>query len=48
MKGAGKDICGYEGRGNRRRLHNEELLDFYSSPNIFRVIKPKEIRWTGL
>jgi hypothetical protein len=23
------------------RLHNEELLDLYSSPNIFRVIKSR-------
>jgi len=34
--------------GDWRRLHNEKLLDFYSSPNIFRVIKPKGIRWAGL
>ena len=25
-----------------RRLHNEELNDFYSSPNIVRVIKSKK------
>jgi hypothetical protein len=24
-----------------RRLHNVELSDFYSSPNIIRVIKPR-------
>jgi len=28
-----------------RRLHNEELNDFYSSPNIVRVIKSR--RWAG-
>ena len=29
-----------------RKLHNEELNDLYSSPNIFRVIKSR-IRWAG-
>jgi len=33
--------------GDWRRLHNEKLLDFYSSPNIFRVIKPIGMRWVG-
>ena len=28
-----------------RRLHNEDLNDFYSSPNIVRVIKLRRIRW---
>jgi hypothetical protein len=28
--------------GDWRRLHNEELNDLYSSPNIARVIKSKE------
>jgi hypothetical protein len=28
-----------------RRLHNEELHDLYSSPNIIRVIKPRRMRW---
>jgi hypothetical protein len=27
-----------------RKLHNEELNDLYSSPNIFRVIKSRRIR----
>jgi hypothetical protein len=27
--------------GKRRRLHNEELNDLYSSPNIIRVIKSR-------
>jgi len=29
------------------KLHNEELNDPYSSPNIFRVIKSKRMRWAG-
>jgi len=27
--------------GNRRKLHNEEFHDLYSSPNIIWVIKPR-------
>jgi len=30
-----------------RRLHNEELNDLYSSPNIVRVIKSRRIGWAG-
>jgi len=30
-----------------RRLHNEELNDMYSSPNIVRVIKSRRMRWAG-
>ena len=30
-----------------RKLHNEELNDLYSSPNIFRVIKSRRMRWVG-
>jgi len=33
--------------GERRRLHNEELIDLYSSPNIVRVIKSRRMRWAG-
>jgi len=28
-----------------RKLHNEELLDLYSSSNIVWVIKPRRMRW---
>jgi len=30
-----------------RRLHNEELNDLFSSPNIVRVIKSRRMRWAG-
>ena len=28
-------------------MHNEELSDLYSSPNIVRVIKSRKMRWAG-
>jgi hypothetical protein len=31
----------------RRKLHNEELNDLYSLPNILRVIKSRRMRWEG-
>jgi hypothetical protein len=30
-----------------RRLHNVDLNDLYSSPNIVRVIKSRRMRWAG-
>ena len=33
--------------GERRKLRNEEINDLYSSPNIFRVIKSRRMRWVG-
>ena len=33
--------------GERRKLHNEELNDLYSSPSIVRVIKSRRMRWAG-
>jgi hypothetical protein len=31
--------------GSWRKLHNDELLSLYSSPNIVRVIKSRRMRW---
>ena len=28
-------------------MHNEELNDLFSSPNIVRVIKSRKMRWAG-
>jgi hypothetical protein len=33
--------------GEWRKLHNEELHDQYSSPNILRVIKSRTMIWAG-
>jgi hypothetical protein len=33
--------------GEWRKLHNEELNDLYSLPNVVRVVKSRQMRWTG-
>jgi len=30
-----------------RKLHNKELRDLYSLPNIVRVVKSRRMRWAG-
>jgi hypothetical protein len=33
--------------GGWRKLHNEELHNFYFSPSIIRMIKSRRMRWAG-
>jgi hypothetical protein len=34
--------------GEWRKLHNEEFNELYCSPNIFRVMRSRIMRWAGL
>jgi hypothetical protein len=33
--------------GSWRKLHNDELHNLYSSPNIVKVVKSRRMRWAG-
>jgi hypothetical protein len=33
--------------GERRKLHNRELHNLYSSPDIIRQIKSRRMKWAG-
>jgi hypothetical protein len=33
--------------GKWRKLHNEELHNLYSSPDIIRQVKSRQMRWVG-
>jgi hypothetical protein len=33
--------------GSKRKLHNEEFHNLYSSSSIIRMIKSRRIRWVG-
>jgi hypothetical protein len=33
--------------GGWRKLHNEELHNFYSSPSVIIMIKSRRMRWAG-
>ena len=33
--------------GEWKKIHNEELWDLYSLPNIVRVVKSRKMRWAG-
>jgi hypothetical protein len=33
--------------GGWRKLHNEELHNLYSSPNVLRMMKSRRMKWAG-
>jgi hypothetical protein len=33
--------------GGWRKLHNEELHNFYASPNRIRMMKSRRMKWAG-
>jgi hypothetical protein len=33
--------------GGWRKLHNEELHNFYCSPSVIRIVKTRTMRWAG-
>jgi hypothetical protein len=33
--------------GKLRKLHNEELYNLYSFPDIIKLIKSRRVRWSG-
>jgi hypothetical protein len=33
--------------GGSKKLHNEELHNFYPSPSIIRMMKSRKMRWAG-
>jgi hypothetical protein len=37
-----------EETGGWRKLHNEELYNFYSSPSIIRIIISRRMRWADM
>jgi hypothetical protein len=37
----------HEVTGGWRKLHNEELHNLYSSPDIIRMIKARRMKWLG-
>jgi hypothetical protein len=40
-------VTKYDVTGGWRKLHNEELHNLYSSPNIIRMIKSSRTKWAG-
>jgi hypothetical protein len=40
-------VCRDEVTGEWRKLHNEELHNLYSAPNIITQIKSRKMRWAA-